>query len=522
MKSQPTTNLDESLARIARGTGLVFAGTLAGMAFAFFGKNTGVARIGTDTEYGVFSVAFVLLNIFAIIGTLGLQAGVARSIAHARGKGDIEKVHKIIPATILLMLLGSTSMAFIAFFTSDIIATRIFHEVSYAYPLKVMAFAIPVLSIVLVLTSTFRGFDNIRPRIYFHELMMNMLFCLFLAPLLFVDVSFNWVFYLLLASLAITSIAIIGYTIKYLPSRPKLTLGIITHPVTRELFLFSLPLLSVAMLQLIIAWIDILMLEGLRDSSEVGAYNTAHPLAMFISIPLFAMLQIYMPITAGLWGKGDLPQIRKNFSVLTKWLCSVTLPLFLILFLFPEPIINTLFGPGYSEAGNALRILSLGYIINNYLGPNGDTLTAMGRVRFLMWAALATALLNIALNAALIPPLGINGAAIASVVSITSINAMRCVKLYNISRIQPFSKNLVKSTVACLALCIGAYFVYENFVPFNWWLLPPLLVLFYGISLITTTITKSFDPEDTIILLVIEQRTGKDMGMLKRLIQKSL
>jgi O-antigen/teichoic acid export membrane protein len=85
-------------------------------------------------------------------------------------------------------------------------------------------------------------------------------------------------------------------------------------------------------------------------------------------------------------------------------------------------VLGFLFGANYAPAATALRILSIGFIISNFMGPNGATLIVMGEVRFVMWATLTTALLNIGLNIALIPPFGIEGTAIASVATITSGN----------------------------------------------------------------------------------------------------
>ncbi|MCK4732054.1 MAG: oligosaccharide flippase family protein [Methanophagales archaeon] len=149
------------------------------------------------------------------------------------------------------------------------------------------------------------------------------------------------------------------------------------------------------MLGMIIAWADTLMLGYFKTSAMVGLYNTAHPLAHFITSPLEALLLVYMPVTSGLYAKGKMSEMRRNFSVLTKWLCSLTLPLFLILFLFPDVVLNFLFGANYIFAATALRILSLGFIVNNFLGPNGATLIAIGESKFIMWATLATAVLNV-------------------------------------------------------------------------------------------------------------------------------
>ena len=513
--------LNDSLAKITKGAGIAFVGFLATLLFAFISRVL-VARISTEADYGVFSLALVILNICAVIATLGFQQGVVRSIAYARGEGDAEKVQKLIPASVRFGLIASVFLGIVVFFTSDVIAVNIFHDGALAFPLKIFALGIPFFTLIQIFVSIFRGFDDIKPTVYFRDILRNLLFLIFLLIVISLDLPFSGVFYALLASLVITCLVLIVYTVRRLPFPIGFRVKLSANPVAKELLFFSLPLLGIATLHLVIVWMDTLMLGGLKSSVEVGLYNAAHPLAQFISMPLMAVRLIYMPIASGLYARGSLLEIRRNFSIVTKWLCAATLPLFLILFLFPETVLSVLFGASYVSAATALRILSLGFIVNNLLGPNGVTLIAMGKVRFIMWATLATALLNIGLNVFLIPPFGIEGAAIASVAAITSVNLIRCWKLYSLSKAQPLSKNLLKPTLASLALVVPFQFIFGNIVTVDWWMLPLILILYYGIYSLAILLTRSLNREDIIMLLSIEKRTGINLNFIKRILRKFL
>jgi O-antigen/teichoic acid export membrane protein len=516
-------NVNQSLQKIAKGTGIVFIGSLAGLFLAFIGRLM-VARYGTVSEYGVFSLALVILNICVVISTLGLQNGVTRSIAYARGKNENEKIQGFISASIWLGLGASIILCFILFFTSEAIAIGIFHEPALTAPLKIFSIAIPFFTLSSVLVSIFLGFGRIQAKVYFQDILRNVLFPILLLAVILLSLPFTSVFYAYAVSLAIPCLLLVIYTVKYLPSSIKFTAKPTNNanPVAKELLFFSLPLLGVAMLGMIIAWIDTLMLGSFKSTAEVGLYNAAHPLANFISSPLSALLVLYMPVTSGLYAQGLMPEMRRNFAILTKWLCSLTLPLFLILFLFPETVLNFLFGANYIFAANALRILSIGYIINNFLGPNGSTLIAIGESKFLMWATAATAILNIGLNIALIPPLGIVGAAIASVVAITSINLTRCWKLYSLTEAQPLSKNLIKPTLVSSGLIFLIYFTFTGFLTITLWMLPLLFILYYVIYGSAILFTKSFDREDLTMLLAIEKRANINATFIKKILRAFL
>ena len=67
-----------------------FIGTIIGMLLGFVSRII-IVRYITQSEYGIYSLALVLVSIFVTISTLGLQEGSTRYIAYHRGKNE-EKI----------------------------------------------------------------------------------------------------------------------------------------------------------------------------------------------------------------------------------------------------------------------------------------------------------------------------------------------------------------------------------------------------------------------------------------------
>ncbi len=82
--------VNQSLQKIAKGTGIIFIGTMIGMLLGFVGRII-IVRYTTQTEYGIYSLALVIISIFATISTLGLPEGSTRYIEYFRGKNE-EKI----------------------------------------------------------------------------------------------------------------------------------------------------------------------------------------------------------------------------------------------------------------------------------------------------------------------------------------------------------------------------------------------------------------------------------------------
>ena len=80
-------------------------------------------------------------------------------------------------------------------------------------------------------------------------------------------------------------------------------------------------------------------------------------------------------------------------------------------------IINVLYGEDYSASIDTLRII-VWYCTFSYLGgARGVWVLAEGKQKHIIVVNLVGALLNVGLNFALIPLLGLNGAAIATVIT---------------------------------------------------------------------------------------------------------
>jgi O-antigen/teichoic acid export membrane protein len=164
--------VNQSLQKIAKGTGIVFTGTIIGMLLGFVGRVI-IVRYTTQTEYGIYSLALVIISIFVTISTLGLQEGSTRYIAYFRGKKEEGKVKGVISSSIKIAIIASISLAAISFFISDFISISIFHTPALSTPLKIFTIAIPFTVLINVLISIFRGFDRVDARLYFRDIFIE-------------------------------------------------------------------------------------------------------------------------------------------------------------------------------------------------------------------------------------------------------------------------------------------------------------------------------------------------------------
>ena len=508
--------VNESLRKIAKGTTIVFIGTIIGLLLGFVGRVI-LIRFTTQSEYGIYSLALTVLSIFVVISTLGLGEGSTRYIAYFRGKGEEGNVRGVISSSIGIALAASISLATISFFISDFISVNTFHIPELSTPLKIFSIVIPFSVLLSVFVAIFRGFGMVDAKVYFQDVLRPVLFVLFLIAVVLFNLPFIGVFYAHISSIVVTCVVFMMYMVKKSP------LGVgtsgVSNPMTKKLLSFSVPLLAVSMLMMVMSWTDTLMLGYFKTPDVVGVYNAALPLAQLLSVTLLSMSFIYVPIISQLYSKNLIDELKRSYIILTKWIFLVTLPLFCVLFLFPDVVLNLFFGSRYIGASVALQILAFGFFLNICLGFTYNTLLVLGKSKFLMWTFAISAIINIILNTVLIPPMGIIGASIASAFSLIVAKVLNMIKLYRFLDVHPFVKNYLKITGLSVVF-LFIFYILRNLVISSFWMSMALFLLFsvcYGLSML---FTKSFEEEDIMMLLTIEKRLGMDLASIKRILKR--
>ena len=513
-------NQSSIISSIAKNSSIIFFGLVTSTILGLIGRIL-FAIFYSSEEYGIFIIGLTIANVFSIIGLIGLKDGITRQIAFYEGKGDLLKVKSVVSWSFLFGLVSSIILTTLLIFCSDFIAINIFNNFRISVILKIFALSIPFYIFLFILTSIYRGFKKTKEKVIFSDILRNVFFPIFLIFVLVLNLSYRWGIFSYIASVIVTLLLFYLYFLK----DKKIIHGSFKNfnlSIGKELLIFSLPLLGLTILFQIIQWTDTFMIGYYLGESFVGIYNTASPLGHFVSFPLGAVSFIYAPIVANLLAKNNTKDIKKTYMVITKWLTCFALPLFLIFLLYPNSIIILFFGTKYISASVVLQIIAIGYFVNILLGPDGDILIPMGKTTFLMWATFIAAIINISLNAFLIPIYGINGAAIASIISLISINLIRISKLYLLSNIHPFKKNILAPTFLTIISILLLFYFFKIFLFNAYFTILLSFLLTILLFLIFVLATNSIDQADIELFIQIQLKTGIKSNFLLKLMKKIL
>jgi len=148
------------------------------------------------------------------------------------------------------------------------------------------------------------------------------------------------------------------------------------------------------------------------SSAAVGFYNVAWSLHTATYSLTYSLGQVLFPTFSHLQGLGQREQ-SSRMVVRATWLLGIcSMGLYVPLFVFAQDLMVLWVGPEVAaNSASVLRVLALaGMVASLFIVPN-FFLMGIGKTTWLAWEAFAQGVITVGVSLALIPSLGLNGAA---------------------------------------------------------------------------------------------------------------
>ena len=181
------------------------------------------------------------------------------------------------------------------------------------------------------------------------------------------------------------------------------------------------PMLMSSAMFLIMSWTDTLLLGHFLEEDQVGIYRVAFRMAAVVTLVQAAVNSYAAPLFAERHALGDAAGLREALRQ-TTWLnIAFSVPAFLMLVVAPAWWLSW-FGDAFQVGGTCLLWLAAGQLVNALCGPVMYLLNMTGHERVAQRIVWTAAGLNLALNLWAIPRFGIEGAAVATALSMALWN----------------------------------------------------------------------------------------------------
>lgn len=387
--------------RYFANTGWMFFGQMFGLCLSFFIGVWVIRYLGPE-NYGVLSYALAFAGIFSFIAGLGVDNILNRELVKFPEKRD-----ELMGTAFRLKLIGG----FIAFAITVISVFIINPSTLIKFLVMIYSFTFIFQSLNIVSTffqSRVEAKKNVRAQVLSSSLTSILKIIMILSGLGVIWIMIAYA----LDSLWLVIILLISYRRSSLKFRRWKFSGETARQILSSSWLMMLTTASV----LVYMKIDQVIIRQLLDERAVGLYSAAIKLSeIWYFIPGIICVSLFPAIINS--RKTDQKLYYSRLKRLYMLVLVLSLIIAIIVSALAKPIIYLLFGIDYLESISVLRIYAWS-TVGFFLGMvSSYYLLAENYMKIYFFSSFFVAVLNIVLNVLLIPKFGINGAAIATVVS---------------------------------------------------------------------------------------------------------
>ncbi len=392
-----------------RASGIVI-GTLISI---FLGRTLGAKGLG------IISLTNQIIGILLMFSLLGIPTVVVKEVSIAFSRKDWSHANSVIATSLKINSVWGIALIIAGYFFIPYAVTNIFQEPLLELPLKIALFAMLFQIFTSIFTSAINGYRKI-----WQSSLGNNTASLFIVIILLLFQYF--------LNYHITVVMVIW---DYAISRVFVTIilgiywKIIHHSSNNKKFIHkpilkvALPLLFAQATSIIANSADVIMIGWLMSAKDVGLYSVAAKIAIISTIFLQVTNAVIAPKVAAMYAENKIKEIEKVVQRVTKYLTIIGIAIFMLIIMTGQFVL-LIWGEEFRVSYFALIILSFGNFINVSSGALGLILTMCGQERIFSIIIFFTAIINIVLNYSLIPSIGVNGAAMATAVTLITGNLL--------------------------------------------------------------------------------------------------
>lgn len=385
---------------VARNLAVVFSGRAVALVLQFLAFAVAAAYL-EPALLGIYTFAIALTALFRLLPAFSFDPIVTRELAQ-----QPEQEPELVPnAAYLRLALSVVAYAALA-------ATLVLGGYDNV---RTEAGLIAGLALPMIALDTFRNSLGVRLRLGWTSIADVLEATFTLGGAIVIAATGAGVFaflWLYVAAKALNGVVLLGAVARMADFDWKPKVG-----NWRGLLVAAAPLALATMLIALYFRIDMVVLARLKPAADVGQYGAAYRfLDALLLVPALVM-SVLQPVIARS-AVGDRSRLQRRYWRATQLMAVAGIGIAVLGVMTGPRALPALPGfEDYDGAGRALAVLSVAAALSFIGAVVQTTLIATHRQRQLLYVAGAALLVNIALNAALIPPYSYMGAAWATVIT---------------------------------------------------------------------------------------------------------
>lgn len=401
-----------SFKKIISSSGINFIFRVFALASAFL-INIIIPRLFGLEAYGNYSLVFTIAQATAMIFALGIPSALIKLVGNnSLNFLQAKKVLiKGLKATLLFSIIP------ILFFSvgSEFLSYDVFNNTKLVNYFFILTLSIPLFIFHEIFLYFFIATQKFRLYNLFMFVLPNLLLMLFLYLFILFKGPEHYSF---LAFAISIFIVVVIEAIMIFELKPKKETSIVS---SRELVKIASPLMFSSLMLFLLNWTDVIILGIMMSERDVALYNIAYKVGSVGFLVIVSVNLITMPKMAKLYGEGNMEGLKKLIHQSTKLIAVLSIPIVAGLIILSDFILS-LFGEEAIEGKSTMIIVAIGVLFSAVCGNIDQILNMTGNEKVFRNIAISCFFVNVILNYILIPYYGINGSAIASLITNIVLN----------------------------------------------------------------------------------------------------
>jgi len=373
-----------------------------------------LARWMSGSEYGIYVYVWTWVLLVGSMLDFGLAVSAQKLIPEYRGSGQHALLRGFLLGSRLMVLGASSAMALV--FAGIIYLATPWLEAGLSTPLYVGCLILPAFVVANVQDGIARSHDWMRLALIPQFITRQTLIVAFTAGFVVLGLHLG-------ATAAISACAAaawIAMTGQMFTLNRRLRGAVERGPRAYALvgwLKVSLPIMMVEGFYLLLSYTDILVLQYIRSSEEVGLYYAVVKTLALVSFIHFAMAATTAHRFTEYHASGDTERLSAYVAHAIKWTFWPSLALTLALLAAGKPML-WLFGPQFTAGYGIMFVAAIGLLSRAAIGPVERLLNMSGNQHSCALTYAGAFAMNLVLCVLLVPRYGGYGAAAATSLSL--------------------------------------------------------------------------------------------------------
>lgn len=422
-----------------------------------------VTRLYGPELAGFYYAGWVVMEVALSLTLSGFYAGIMMFATRSLDDGRTdENVYQVF-ANGLVATLGVSLVLLVGVQVGALtILPRIFPRPGYVEALRVLVLSLPFTAVPALVASASKARLTMRWDALLEGLLRPLLLATVVASATLLRLGPRGLIWgHVIAEILRAGVALVVFG--HLFSYRRLAAAVTRLRLFRPLFTFALPQNLNMAFSAVMTNVDVMMLAAFDvRPSYVLYYGMGAQIASNVRQARLVFSRAFEPLIARLHGRGDWEGLRTAFSQVSRWSTIYGLPLALAIIVLRHDLIR-LFHGSFTGDTTFMVILIVSPMLACSFGTAGSIIVMTGHTGYNLANSMAAASLNGVLNYLLIPRMGINGAALATLLSTTTLTLVQLVEADRLARARirirslalPYLAMLVPAGVAVAGLLYG-------------------------------------------------------------------